>query len=164
VRPHVIRHGEYLARLAHLMGFDAQEVWNHASNQELRERRGNPQALHAGDVLQVPVRSERRRLQLTHGQENRFRAAVPRITVRLALTRIDDRPLANRAYRIEDCGPEAIEGTTDGEGVATFELPVHVEVVRVVFPDTHNEMRIRVGHLPAATGRARPIAGTRGTR
>lgn len=161
MRPYVIRHGDYLARLAHLMGFDADEVWDDPSNRELRERRRSPEALLAGDVLHVPARRQGRRLPLAHGRENRFRAAVPRVGVRLVLTRVDGVALAHRAYRIEDCGPDPIEGVTDAEGVASFELPVHVEVVRVVFPETQNEMRIRVGHLPAATGRATPVAGAR---
>ena len=52
--PHVVRQGEYLSRLAHRLGFDAESVWDHPDNAELKQARAHADQLLAGDLLWLP--------------------------------------------------------------------------------------------------------------
>lgn len=152
--PYVVRAGDYLSRLAHRMGFDAKEVWEHAANRDLRARRDNPEMLAPGDILHVPPREPRAPLALRVGASNRYRVHVPTTRVRLAVGRGASR-LANAPFRFELPGeagaggdPVVIaEGTSDGEGFVEAELPIEASIVLLVFPDAGIDYRVRVGHL-----------------
>ena len=52
MRPYVIRQGDYITKLAHQRGFDADAIWNDPKNQSLRERRTE----RFGDRLRAVVR------------------------------------------------------------------------------------------------------------
>ena len=53
-KPYVVKAGDYTKKLAHTLGFDADEVWNDPKNAELKKLRKDPDMLVAGDVLFVP--------------------------------------------------------------------------------------------------------------
>lgn len=144
MRPYVIRQGDFLKRLAHRMGFDARTVWDDPANAELRAKRPNPSMLHPGDILQVPDAAAEG-MRIAPGEAKSYRAVVPTVEVRLALVDAEGQPLARAAYALEGVGGEPTNGTTDGAGVATLTLPVHVETCRLVFAD--HAVRVRVGHM-----------------
>lgn len=144
MRAYVIRQGDFLKRLAHRMGFDANLVWSDASNAELREKRPNPEMLHPGDVLRVPD-APSRGLRIAPGQTKSYRGGVPTVEIRLALVDHEGGPLANAAYTLEGVTGEPTSGATDGDGVATLTLPVHLETCRLVFAD--HAVRVHVGHM-----------------
>jgi hypothetical protein len=144
MQPYVIRQGDYLARLAHEIGFDADEVWNHESNRELRALRPNPQVLAPGDVLRVPDRP-RTALSINAGGTHRYRGHVPRVGVRVVL-QDGGRPLADEPYVVEGAGAP-IEGRSDGQGLVRFEVPMHVREVLLPLPGRHVVLPVRVGYL-----------------
>jgi N-acetylmuramoyl-L-alanine amidase len=143
-RSYVVRQGDYLARLAHLHGFDAEEVWNHPKNEALRALRRDPEVLAPGDVIYLP-RKAQAGLPFAAEGVNRYRATVPRVPLRL---RFKDGagPLANEAWVIEGSASPA-EGTTDAEGQLEVVTSPHVASFTVRFPARERAFTVRVGHL-----------------
>ncbi|HVY46199.1 MAG TPA: peptidoglycan-binding protein [Minicystis sp.] len=148
MKPYVIRQGDYLAKLAHAMGFDAKKVWDDPKNAALKASREDPNMLQAGDVLFVPD-APKKRLPLEKETENAYVAKVPTVTVSVVVME-DDAPLANAVYTIEGLG-DATERTTDAAGTVAFEAPVHVREVVVRFEASGAAMKIGVGDLDPAT-------------
>ena len=54
MQPYVIRQGDFLAKLAHRFGFDADTVWNDAANTKLGDARTDPNILAPTDILYIP--------------------------------------------------------------------------------------------------------------
>jgi len=144
MKPYVIKQGDYLTKLAHLLGFDAETVWNDPKNAELKEQRSDPAMLQAGDILVVPD-EPKKRLPLEHEAENSYVASVPTISVSVVVAD-DDEPVADEPYVVEGLGDDE-ERTTDSEGVVTFEAPVHVREVTVRFTQRVLSFRIGVGEI-----------------
>ncbi len=143
MRAYVIRQGDYLAQLAHRMGFNADEVWDDPANAELKRLR-DPNLLYPGEVLYVPAAS-RDPAPITSKAANAYVAAVPKTTVRLTFEDADG-PLAHEPYVVEGLGPFD-ERATDGNGVVVLELPVHVRECRVVFPKKGIAYPVKVGDM-----------------
>ena len=122
MQPYVIRQGDYLAKLAHRFGFDADAVWNDPSNADLRELRPNPDILWPTDVLSIPEDSDNPPPQheLVLGTTNTFTSYVPTIPVSLRFT---DEGLRSQAYTILEL-PELTDRATDGDGTAFFDVSV----------------------------------------
>lgn len=130
MKPYVIRQGDHLAKLAHLMRFDVDEVWNHPKNEALKALR-SPTLLCPGDILFVPDRAPTP-LPLRAGTKNRYVAKVPKVRLRLGFK---DEAGAYRSepYRVEGLNA-VVEGETDAEGIITIAVPVMVRELSVVFP------------------------------
>ncbi len=154
MRAVIIRQGDHLAGLAARLGFDADEVWQHERNAELRERRDNPQVLSPGDILYVPD-PPANALTLQPNTENRYRAPQPALRIALVVDDGSGR-LANAAYRLEGLSSPR-EGTTDGDGSLEEWVPPRTREVRLVFPEHEDlTMTLPLGHLD-------PIEQTSGT-
>jgi hypothetical protein len=142
LKAHIIRQGEHLARLAHRYGFDAAEVWQHDRNRELRELRRSPEILAPGDVIYYPERPARGQ-PVSAGGTHRFQSSG-RVPVRLIVRRgagiVRDQPC-------EFVGISIPAARTDGDGRLSFEVPHHVEEVRLRFPALDFELLLRIGHL-----------------
>ncbi len=149
VQPYIIRQGDYLSKLAASRGFDPKEVWEHDSNKDLRGLRQNPEVLCPGDVLRVPTRSPPS-VPLRLQTQNAFSAEVPKIELHIVVKGSDDRPRVNARYKVYGAQADALEGTTDGEGVATFKLAVTVESIQIVFEKDESAYHFHVGHLDPA--------------
>jgi hypothetical protein len=147
MRPYVVRQGDYLAKLAARMGFDAETVWNAPENEVLRRRRSSPDVLCPGDVLHLPT-ARLRSGRLVAESKNRYRARIALVTVRFQL-RVSDRPVASRRYLVEGAG-RTIEGQSDGDGFIELRVPTTVSEVRVRLPDLHRCLVVQVGHLDPA--------------
>jgi hypothetical protein len=145
MRPYVVCQGDYLAKIAYAQGFDAEEVWGHARNEELRRLR-DPDVLYPGDVLRVPVEPPAGR-PLQIGQANAFVADVPERSVTLVLRRDDDgKALANEPYVVEGLGKE-IAGTTDVDGVVRLDVPVVIDHVELLLFRRGLRIPVLVGHI-----------------
>jgi hypothetical protein len=145
--PYVIRQGDYLTRLAARRGFDADEVWNHSKNADLRQLRSNPNMLLPGDVLYVPS-DPPSGVSISSGGSHDLKAKVPTVKVELIMKDLDE-PMANEAYVVEGLGRpgEPVEGTTDGEGKITLDVPSSVREVRVVFRERGLAIPVLIGDL-----------------
>ena len=147
MKPFPIRQGDYLSQLAARYAFDAQQVWSAPENAGLRSKRKHRNVLLPGDIVFIP-QPVPRKLGWTAGTHNTFRIDVPRIKVELALRDGNKRSeaIASEAYRVEGL-PSAIDGTTDGDGRVSFEVPIHVRSVRLSVPTRHLVLPVLVGDL-----------------
>ncbi|APR86241.1 Hypothetical protein A7982_11590 [Minicystis rosea] len=143
MKPYVVKQGDYLEKVAHALGFNADEVWNDPKNAELKKQR-DPNLLHPGDILYVPDR-KMQWLPLKSGTDNLYIAKVPRTTVRLVFKDLD-KPHANEPYVILGMG-EPEEGTTDGDGALEIKVPVHIREVQISFPKSRITYPIHIGDM-----------------
>lgn len=150
--PYIVRPGDYLAKLASVHGFDADEVWTDPSNKELADTRPNPNILEAGDILYIP-QAEKEALPIEKGAENNYAAAVPRIEIVLVFTD-GDQPLANEPCEVlglGDSDPD-LPRATNGEGQLTLRVPVVAQEASVHFPKRDLSFQILVGDMDPASG------------
>lgn len=145
LRPYVVRPGDYLAKLAHVYGFDADEVWNDPKNDEIRAIRKDHGILAPGDVIFLPVKP-RDGLPIEKGTTNRYTVTIPKVDVRLVIKDDAGDPVAGERYIVEGLG-SAPEGTTGPDGAVSFAVPVHVREVSLLFPQRNARMVVRVGDL-----------------
>lgn len=145
MKPYVVRQGDYVAKLAHTMRFDADAVWEDDANRALRERRPNPNMLAPGDVVRVPVEPTEDPLDVAVGRGNRFKVEVPRMKVSIVV-RDEEEPLQDAPYIIDGLGKRVV-GRSDGDGRVTFEAPVQVREVRLVFYEKRLAFHVRIGDL-----------------
>jgi len=144
MKPYVIKQGDYLLKVAHLLGFDADEVWDSGENGELKQLRTDPSMLKPGDILFVPD-EPKKRLRLNKYETNAFVARVPAVKLALLLTE-NGEPLKNKKFVVEGLGDDS-EQTTDGEGRLEVTAPVHVREVIVRFIESGNRMKLAIGDL-----------------
>ena len=143
--PYVIRDGDFLEQVAFKLGFDCEAVWSNDKNRELRElRKGQHNLLCAGDVLYVPKKPTASSLKVSKGTSNRYVATVPTTTFDVHLNDVNG-PLANESYTYTIEGVEQ-QGTTDGDGKASFVHPITCAEISVVFPNKSFSATFKVGH------------------
>ncbi|HEY4120582.1 MAG TPA: type VI secretion system tip protein TssI/VgrG [Byssovorax sp.] len=143
--PYVVRQGDYLDKLAFVYGFDSDKVWSDPKNQAVKDKRKNPNLLLPGDVLSFP-RAKRPGKPFQKGSSTPFTVQIPKTTIKITFV-VADTPVANEPYRVEGAGAPQ-ELTTDGSGVAQFDVPVHVREVVLVFPNKGGaSYPVRVGDM-----------------
>lgn len=147
--PYVIRAGDFLDKLAFSRGFDAEEVWNHPKNEELKSKRPDPNILEPGDVLYVPE-PDPQTAKVNGGGSNEYAADVPRATISLQLL-IAGQPLADAECKVEgveiDPPPK-----TDGDGKISFEVPVITREVTLVFEERGYRFHVLIGDMDPHDG------------
>jgi hypothetical protein len=153
MRHYVIRQGDYLAKVAHMHRFAAEEVWAHAKNEALRAQR-DPDVLNPGDVMFVPEQPLTPK-PLSRGAANVYVAAVPKVHVAFVLQE-GNRALPNEPYVIEGLG-KLIHGVSDHDGLVRFKVPISVMQVLILLPQRSLRVPVRVGHLD-------PVEATSGQR
>ena len=150
-RPYVIRQGDYLAKLAYVYGFDADEVWNHRKNAALRSTR-SPNLLYPGEVLHIPTNATKPGLRISSGTEQVYRAKVPTVNVHLVF-KDGEQPLANEPCEVFGCVGAAsdvgvpLEMTLDGLGGLSLRVSVLTRRVEVYFGRTHTRHVIHLGAM-----------------
>jgi N-acetylmuramoyl-L-alanine amidase len=145
VRPYVVRTGDHLPALAHRLGFDADAVWNHPKNADLKKLRGSPNILCTGDVLYVPEPAPAAWISVPVGSTTRFTATVPRIALNLAFA-IGGKAIANADCIVHGMPPPN-RFTTDGDGKLALKVPVITQALTVEFPKVPLIRRVKIGHL-----------------
>jgi hypothetical protein len=143
LKSYVVRSGDYLTQIAFALRVDPEAVWNDPKNAELNSRR-DPNLLHPGDVLFVPD-SPPTPLDIEVGTTNRYVADVPTTQVQLQFQDADQ-PYANEPYSADLAG-QVEEGTLDGNGSLTLEVPIHVREVRLTFPKRKITHVVQVGDM-----------------
>jgi hypothetical protein len=144
--PYVIRQRDFLAKLAHKFGFDADTVWNDPANADLRQARTDPNVLWPTDMLYIPEEQPPVMQELTLGTTNTFVSDVPTATISVKFVGAEPGTYAGRAYTIQEL--DGLIGlVTDGDGVATFPTPVTLPVATVVFTDSGETWPLSIGGL-----------------
>jgi N-acetylmuramoyl-L-alanine amidase len=149
LQPYVIKQGDYLALLAHKFGFDDDAVWNDPKNTELRQLRPNPNILWPTDILYIPdqVNKKPETFELQVGTTNTFTAPLPPTTkVSVKFAAADPAKFASQAYTIQEI-PSSAGLTTDGDGVASFEAPVDLRTLTLVFAQSGQSFRFSLGTM-----------------
>jgi hypothetical protein len=144
---YIVRQGDYLAKLAFVHGFDADEVWNDPKNDELKQLRPNPNILAPGDILYIPEKKEEER-PIEKGTENTYTATVPKVEVVLVF--LDgEQPLANEPCEVRGLGEPASgdPSSTDDDGKLTLSVPVTIREVSVYFAQKNVNYNVRVGDM-----------------
>ncbi len=145
MRIYVVKQGDFLASIAWTHGVGEDAIWNLPANAELKRARSSPNVLSPGDVLYVPDAAPTR-FALKVGASNAFQAQVPMTTLRVAFAD-GGVPWAGASYRVEGIVGVTLEGSTDGGGVATLDVPINCGSLDIVFPDRGRRFRFDVGHL-----------------
>lgn len=149
LQPYVVRQGEYLAKLADQLGFDADETWNHPRNSELRELRKDPNVLLPGDILWYSAR-EKAPNGLAAGSENQYVAEVSRVELRVQIRNHTGEALKGESYEADE-DVEPAKGNLDGDGWLNVTVPVHLTAFSVALPGKEVTLRLLVGHLDPHT-------------
>ncbi len=143
MEPYVIKRGDFLARLAHKFGFDADTVWNDPANADLKQLRRDPNLLWPTDILYIPESMAPATFALVTGQTNTFVSDVP--TTRVVL-RFSDPSCASKACSVPEL-PELTELVTDGTGTVSFDAPVTLDTFSIVFSDPGQTYKCGLGYL-----------------
>lgn len=144
-RVHVVKQGEYLDQIAHRVGVRASDIWEHATNGELRGRRAHPNMLSPGDLLHIPEENEPMPVPVVVGGTNRYSAYVPRTAVSF-IVQVEGEPVSDEPFVIEGLA-ELRQGRTDADGTVRLEVPIDIRQVRVVFPRLARAFPVRIGEL-----------------
>lgn len=142
-KQHQVRQGECISSIAFDHGFAPSTLWDHESNADLRELRGDPFVLLPGDVVFIPDQRQTTTTVET-GKLHRFvRRAVPE-RLKLRLLRYGT-PRKNLAYVLEVDGV-ALDGQTDGDGQINHPIPPNARrAVLILGEDERHELLL--GHV-----------------
>jgi len=145
MQPYIIRQGDYLAKLAYKFSFDAEAVWNDPKNAELQKLRPNPNILLAGDILYIPDPApvQAGTKSLTSGTTNSFASNCPTVPVTICFL---DASLASHPYTVNEL-PQLTGLTTGTDGTASFEVPVTMQAVTLVFTSGGTTFNCQTGNL-----------------
>jgi len=108
-----IRQGDCFSNIAAKHGFTTQSLWEHPDNSELKQKRGNPNILLPGDIINIPEKQQKEEsceVEMRH----QFRK-IGQTKLRLQFSNSGE-PRANQPYILEVNG-KFIEGKTDGDGI-----------------------------------------------
>jgi hypothetical protein len=132
--------GECMNSIAFEHGFFWETLWNHANNASLKQLRGDPSVLMAGDVVHIPdltVRDE----SCAAEQKHRFRLKGVPAKVKIRVV-VDDEPRANEAYTLYIDDIEAGEGMTDGDGYVEASVSPAAREGRLIVGEGDDEVTV----------------------
>lgn len=147
---YVVRSGDHLSRIAHENGLDADSIWNHPKNADLKKLRGNPNILCQGDILYLPDSPSPKWFPVTLGTTNKFVAQIPQTTFSVTMTQ-NGNPIANEQFVVHGLPPPDNTGSTDGQGKLTLTVDVTTRSLIVEFPRIALTRTFRIGHLDPVT-------------
>lgn len=152
---YTVEQGDTLLSIAKKHEYRSWEaIWNHEDNKALREERGDPQVLCAGDTVVIPPR-ETQPIELETNKRHTLVVKSFKAMFRTVVRDDTGKPLANARYSLQ-IGDEAINGMTDEEGVIQLELdPDPQEGTLKIFQNTQPETVItwtlKLGNLDPIT-------------
>lgn len=87
---HVVKPGETLSSIALKYGFKSIDaIYNHAENEDFRERRSNPDVIYEGDSIFIPDMSPAK-FSIEVNRTNRFTVSLPKEILSMHLVFEDD--------------------------------------------------------------------------
>ncbi len=146
---YVVQQGDCLESIAYERGLLPNAVWNDARNEDLRQKRQNPNVLLAGDLLFVPDKTLREVSGATE-QRHRFRRKAVPAWFRVRLFR-NGEPRTGLKYvlKIDD---QLYTGETDREGKIAQQITPDAQggSIRLFENGRWEEYPIRLGYLDPA--------------
>jgi putative peptidoglycan binding protein len=142
---HTVMQGEHLSRIAADHGFGSiGPIWDHPENAELKQRRGNPSVLAAGDEVFIPNKLKKsHRVQTGHTAQ--FRVREPTVVLRFRLLDPFGNPMADTPCELE-AGGQVFPLVSDGDGRIEQKVRIRAERGTLRVGDDL-ELEIRIGHL-----------------
>lgn len=148
MKPYVVKQGEFLSKLAFTMGFDADEVWSHGQNADLKKLRKTGDVLLPGDILYVPE-EPKKKLPFTKESDNAYKAKLPTVKVEVVLAGPGGKPLGGEPYVVKGLGDDA-EKTTGDDGKVSLEAPIHLRQIELYLSKRKQTLLVKVGDLDPA--------------
>jgi hypothetical protein len=148
---HTVEQGEHLSRIAKRYGFsDYRTIWDHPQNAALKQKRQNPNVLNPGDRLHIPDKEVREESRSTD-QKHRFQVKSHRLTLRLVLEDIYEKPIANAPCELH-VESEVHQLTTDGKGKIEQDIPATADNGRLIVKSKETAIDqlvipLKIGHL-----------------
>jgi hypothetical protein len=140
-----VRQGDCVNSLALAHGFDPELIWDHPGNADLKQLRRSPNALLAGDELEIPP-LELREDPVATGSVGRFKLSVGPIELRLRLTN-HGQARADLPYELIIDGEGTLSGSTDGEGWIEQPIPAAATRATLSLCDGDEQYELMLGHL-----------------
>jgi len=141
---YVVQAGDCMESIAAAHGHVWQTLWDLPENAELKQKRGDPNVLLAGDRVTIPPPRAKEHSGAT-GQRHKFRRKGAKSRLQLKLANADG-PRANESYTLE-IGGRLLTGTTDGDGKIDIEIPPDAKVGHLTVGEKHDEYVLHLGHL-----------------
>lgn len=154
---HIVKQGECLSSIARHHGFaDYRTIYDHASNQALRESRPNPHVLFPGDRIAIPDPAQKE-VKVATAQRHTFQVKSSKIFLHLdVLGHVAGEGVQARYQLRLDGAHEALEGSIGADGKLDV-VVAHTATtgeLTLLDPDTDeiiDIVDIRIGALDPAT-------------
>lgn len=138
---HVVKQGECLSRIAWAYGFvNWRIVYQHPSNADLRRLRPDPDVLHPGDVVNIPIFDDKPWPGATD-ERHVFKLRAPRRPLQIVLLDEDRAPLVDEPCTAR-VGRVLLYGCTDDKGLLSLELPVDAKLVELWVAGTRRHLEL----------------------
>jgi|SRR5882724_1729742 len=153
---HIVEQGEFLSGIARLHGFASYKtIWDAPENQELKDKRKNPNILLPGDKLFIPDKETKEEARGSE-KKHRFEFQGESIKLRIELMGLKNEPLAGHECSLSVEG-DTIELTTKADGILEQIISNKAQTGKIVdrgkpgaeFP-TEREIPLKIGHLDPA--------------
>lgn len=144
---YTVKQGDCIASIAAKHGMPWKLLWEAGQNQELRDKRKDPNVLHPGDKVFVPDRTRKMESAETK-KRHTFQVKLEKATLHLKLT-ANLKPLPNEPYVLGLLGEE-IEGKTDGSGKLKADIPADLSTVTLFLPKRRQRYTLALGHIDPA--------------
>lgn len=139
--------------LAARRGLKTRDLYEHADNKGLRDKRSHPNILAPGDEVTIPD-PKLKSVTVSTEAKHRFVMQVPRMNLRLVLRDRSGQPYAGKRWKLT-IGTRALEDQTTGEGLIDAEVPALAQSARLRVwlvdddddPDPDIDREIAIGHL-----------------
>lgn len=145
---HVVQQGECLSSIAKRYGIAWKTIWEHASNQALRELRKSPNVLYAGDSLFVPELTQKQ-VKVTPKATHTFKIKAAVSKLRLCVL-AGGKPVKSSGYTLSidgvDIEPQKAK-KTDGKGLVIADVAPGARAAVVAVPAQKTAYEIQLGHL-----------------
>ena len=147
---YTVNQGDHLTSIADSFGFrDYSVIWDHPENAELKELRGDPNVIAAGDELVIPDPQTKEESCATE-KRHRFRVHTRQLKLRLRLLDVNEEPLSELACTL------CVENNTydiksNADGFVETVIPPAAEVGWIRASDPSRgvalDERFAIGHL-----------------
>jgi len=139
---YIVKAGDCISSIAHKHGLPWKKLWDF--NQELKQKRRNPNILLIGDVVKIPP-VEEKQVRVATGSKHTFqlRGATAPLTLRL---KAQGRPRSGLRYTLQIEGWPEQRNTTDKDGFIRAQVPSWVRAVKLTLHTNagpeHYELRL----------------------
>ncbi len=151
---HVVVEGDCISSLAHRCGFIWETIWYHPDNEDLRQRRKDPNILNPGDIVVIPDR-QLKQVPGDTEKKHRFKKMGEPVYLNLRLIDLNREPRANLDYRLDIDGAWH-SGSTDDDGGIRVSIPPNARRAVLFIGDDadsedYEEYEIDLGYVDPIT-------------